>query len=89
MNPITQTIKEREKVFNDFLVINEMYIRGFPVGKLEAHNTQTNTALLESVVRVVKKMENNELKGHEQQMYDSALQAILTELQEALKELKK
>ena len=117
MNPITQTIKEREDVLEEIIeklamaithseqgeyIKNEKFVREIiPT----AHNTQSHIALLESVVGVVKKKEvpykedfkcggcnnceacflatDDFVKG-----YNAALQSILTELQEALKELK-
>ena len=111
MNPITQTIKEREDVLEEIIeklamaithseqgeyIKNEKFVREIiPT----AHITQTNIALLESVVEVVEYAKKEALKyplrtsrrikaEEYNEVYDQALQHILTELQEALKELK-
>ena len=101
MNPITQTIKERDEIFKKFGSIHTD--RPMPSGmetfsNIESHITQTNIALLESVVVVVEGMKKEEApdmvdsKGINRDYlikgYSLALQSILTELQGALKELK-
>ena len=101
MNPITQTIKEREDVLEEIIeklamaithseqgeyIKNEKFVREIiPT----AHITQTNIALLESVVGVVESMEGITIEnrdGTKTELLNK--QDILTELQEALKELK-
>lgn len=110
MNPITQTIKEREEIFDKGIAFDEssVYSQNFKKA-IQSHITQTNIALLESVAGVVERVEKKPSAksllvqdcpncGQEvnreyvdnltKDIKKEALQDILTELQEALKELK-
>ena len=98
MNPITQTIKEREEVFEKRIAFSEdsVYSQNFKKA-IQSHISQSHIALLESVVGMVEKKLNmcefchrpvDEDCQHYAEFYNSAIKDILTELQEALKELK-
>ena len=88
MNPITQTIKEREEILIDD-IIHDVEAHNFNSKEartvIKSHITQSHIALLESVVGVVKSERDKWTIG----AGTRALSNVLTELQEALKELKK
>ena len=92
MTPITQTIKEKEKEFDiefespdghDFMPTCR-------ISSVKSHITQSHIALLESVVGAVESMEGITIENRDSTKTELLnKQDILTELQEALKELKK
>ena len=92
MNPITQTIRERERIADE--IQQHFFARGATVSKLDYdlvfnHITQSHIALLESVVGVVERMEGITIENRDDTKTELLnKQDILTELQEALKELK-
>lgn len=112
MNPITQTIKERERIFDrKFGVLYKHEQHSDQIAtyttceeEIKSHITQSHIALLESVVGVVEGMTfpargmigtGEKAIGYRMGCsdtttdYGKALQALLTKLQEPLKELKK
>ena len=96
MNPITQTIKEIKPIFEANFLDGDKVQGGQVFSSEECLEAIyfLNIALLESVVGVVEGMKKpdepkrNIIRRGHIEVHNRSIQTILTELQEALKELK-
>ena len=94
MNPITKKIKEREEEFeNEWKVVFQFLDDSEPFfdkrTSIKSHISTTNKQLLESVIEMVERMENRNASISEYYSgYNQALQDIITQLKEVLKEIK-
>lgn len=86
---MTTNKEERHKRFEQFALINEVYIRGFPIGKLESFiDTEVDLATAEAYQRAVeevKEMKKEDDHGAfchcSSHGYNEALDDIITKLQ--------